>query len=168
MKSFKILFLALIVLTSCEVDNSEDIVIAAPVIDENNVLRTTIVQGSFEFTSIDLNTSASLSGDTLSMVAGDGNSFFNFEIKQFDGTGFYEITDPSSDEGVEATYTINGVPPEANRIWNAIVNDTDPDEIIITAVTDTSVEGTFIFSAENTEEGSVIDFVSGAFTIELN
>ena len=168
MKALKVLLLSLVVFISCDVDNTEDIVVAPPVINENNVLTTTIVQGSFEFTSIDLNTNASLSGDTLSIVAGDGNSFFNFDIKQFNGTGFYEITDPMSEEGVEARYTINGVPPQANRIWNAVIDDTDPDEIIITSATDTSVEGTFIFSAENTEEGSVIEFVSGAFTIELN
>jgi len=168
MRSIKTFLLLLVVFISCEVDNEENIVMASPVINENNVLRATIVQGSFEFTSIDINTNATLSGDTLSIFAGDGNSFFNFEIKQFDGTGFYELTDPMSEDGVEARYTINGVSPESNRIWNAVVDDTDPDEIIITSVTDTSIEGTFIFSAENMEEGSVIDFVSGAFTVELN
>lgn len=168
MKYLKIILVTFIILTSCEIDNTDSIVVANPVINENNVLQTTIVQGSFDFTSIDLNTSASLTNDTLIIVAGDGNSFFNFEIKQFDGTGFYEIMDPTSEEGVEATYTIRGVDTQPNRIWNAVIDDTDPDEIIITSVTDTAVEGTFIFSAENMEEGSVIDFVSGVFTFELN
>lgn len=168
MRSLKILLLSFIVFTSCEVDNSDTILVSDPVINEDNVLRSTIVQDSFDFTSIDFNTSASLSGDTLSIAAGDGNSFFNFEIKQFDGTGFYEIMDPMSDVGVEATYTIRGVDSQPNRVWRAVVNEADPDEIIITSITETSVEGTFIFSAENMEEGTVIDFVSGVFTIELN
>lgn len=166
-KAFYIL-LATMFLIGCDLnDDNEDVVQNPPSVNEANVLRASVGDETFE--SIDFNTNSNFINDTtLRLSGGNGSSTFTFTIKDYQGVGFYEFEPADSETGVEAIYAIpgsNGVP---DRIWTAVIDVDDPDEIIVTEATENSISGTFSYMAENPTENSVIQITSGSFTIELN
>jgi hypothetical protein len=159
MKKFLILLVMIQAIIACDLDDTnEDAVTEPPEANESNVLRANVGDQMFE--SIDFNTSGTfLNENTLNLTGGNGVSTFTFEIKDFQGVGLYDILAPESEVGVEASYTITGTNGAPNRIWAAVIDENDLDEIIVTTVTESSIAGTFSYTAENP---------GGTFTIDLN
>lgn len=166
MKTFKFLMLFIVLAISCDVDNSDDVVVANAVVNDDNVMRATINGEIFE--SIDNNTSSNFINDTtLRLVAGNEVSNFEFIIKQFDGVGFYEFTTAGSETGVEASYTVLGIDGQTVQQWTAVIDPDDPQEVIVTGVTENSIEGTFIFTMNNPNLEDNLEVSGGTFKIML-
>ncbi|HWK58907.1 MAG TPA: DUF6252 family protein [Parapedobacter sp.] len=84
-----------------------------------------------------------------------------------DSPGTYEIGG-GANISISASYTeVNINNPTATKIWQAPFDSSVAGEVKIAELTDTSIKGTFTFSARNSTDKSMKEVTSGAFNMSL-
>lgn len=169
MKTIKFLSLFLfasLIITSCKKDDDggDDSTAAAGTI-------TAKVNGT-TFTSIELATTANqvtAQGVTTITIQGSDASGKGIVmiINAFDGVGTYEITD--SNVFTSATYLEANVNnPTNSQTWTAPFQDSGVvGQIQISNKTDTNIQGTFNFTAKNSNDQSERNITEGSFNMNL-
>ncbi len=84
-----------------------------------------------------------------------------------DGTGTYSIGGDAN-ISISASYTeVNISNPTATKIWQAPFDSSVAGEVKIAELTNTTIKGTFTFTAKNTMDQSVREVTEGAFNMSL-
>ncbi|HET8839085.1 MAG TPA: DUF6252 family protein [Flavobacteriaceae bacterium] len=129
------------------------------------------VDGS-NFTSLEMTSAASESNVggastiTLQGSSTSGNAI-SIIINGYDGTGTYEFSD--SNVFVNATYLEVDIDnPMNSQTWSAPYEDSGVvGEVQISEKTDTSIKGTFHFTAKNSSDNSLKEITEGSFNLDF-
>lgn len=117
-------------------------------------------------TSGNLVTQGAFATLTILGTNADGQAL-NFVINGFDGEGTYDIGGANT-IFVTASYTeANASNPMASQSWQApYEGDAVRGTLSISSDSGSSVQGTFEFTAKNSNDGTVVDVTNGEFNIE--
>lgn len=172
MKTFKFLFLVLIIClgtASCSSDDDGG--------NSGEAANGTIQanpEGSDNFQSSEQATSAqrvSAQGSTTLIVTGSDTSGRNItlQIIGFDAEGTYDMTGGSTSIVATAIYTETDLAnPQASPSWSAPYSDALNGEINISSVSETNVQGTFSFTGRNNQDNTDLKTVSnGSFNVDF-
>lgn len=125
------------------------------------------------FTSMEIASTATLTtgGSTTTVVLqgsdADGKGIFII-MNGFEGTGTYEFSD--SNVFVTATYVEANVSnPQNTQTWSApYQNSGIVGEVNVSEKTDTTIKGTFNFTAKNVNgDGSLVSITDGSFNLDF-
>jgi hypothetical protein len=127
------------------------------------------INGS-QFTSLEITSFASLTtggGQTTLIMQGNTQSkAINMIIIGYNGEGTYELSD--SNIFTSASYIEPNISDPVNsRTWNAPFQDSGViGEINISEETESTIKGTFNFTAKNTNDGSTKNITEGSFNLD--
>lgn len=130
---------------------------------------TAKIDGS-SFTSLEITSFASLTtggGQTTLVMQGNTSSqAINMLIIGYNGEGTYELSDDNVFRS--ASYIEPNVnDPINSQTWNAPYQDSGViGEINVSEETDTTIKGTFNFTAKNSNDGSTKSITEGSFNLE--
>lgn len=130
---------------------------------------STKVDGS-QFTSLDITTFASLNsggGQTTLIIQGNtASQGISFTVNGYNGVGTYEISDDNV--FIVATYIEPNLnDPVNSKTWFAPFQDSGVvGELKIAEETDTSIKGTFSFTAKNVNDGTTKSITDGTFNVD--
>lgn len=130
---------------------------------------TAKVNGS-QFTSLEVTTFANLTtggGQTTLILQGNTSSQgISFVVNGYNGVGSYEISDDNV--FIVATYIEPNISdPQNSQTWSAPFQDSGiVGELSISEETDTNIQGTFSFTAKNSNDGSTKNITEGSFNVD--
>ncbi|MFT5892497.1 MAG: hypothetical protein ACI9Y7_002607 [Dokdonia sp.] len=106
--------------------------------------------------------------ETLTITSNEFSSSKNITIvvNGLDGEGTYEIGGGANISIVATYIEANASNPADTQIWGAPFSDTVAGEFNVSSFSDTTIQGTFSFTATNTQDNSVVEVTNGSFNLD--
>ena len=125
---------------------------------------------SSEMLSSATKTSNGFGGSETLTLLGNTNEgkTINITILSFDGTGTYEIGGDSSITVTASYIEVNTSNPSQSQTWQSPFDDTVSGTIDISSDENDNVQGTFEFTAQNSNDDSIKEITDGSFNMDYS